>query len=53
MEGEIHHGEFHRLRKFSWGRETGNTIVSNQSLFAPEELNYIAHQWINTTTRSF
>ena len=33
---------------FSWGRETGNTIVSNQSLFAPEELNYIAHQWINT-----
>jgi hypothetical protein len=32
----------------AWGRETGNTIVSNQSLFGPDELNYIAHQWINT-----
>jgi outer membrane receptor protein involved in Fe transport len=33
---------------FSWGREVANTVVSNQSLFAPDELNYIAHQWIDT-----
>jgi outer membrane receptor protein involved in Fe transport len=33
---------------FSWGRETANTVVSNQSLFGPDELNYLAHQWINT-----
>jgi outer membrane receptor protein involved in Fe transport len=33
---------------FSWGRETANTVVSNQTLFSPEELNYIAHQYINT-----
>jgi hypothetical protein len=33
---------------FSWGRETANTVVSNQSLFAPDELNYLATHWINT-----
>jgi hypothetical protein len=33
---------------FSWGRETANTVVSNQSLFGPDELNYLSHQWINT-----
>jgi hypothetical protein len=41
-------GNFTAYGNFAWGRETGNTIVSNQSLFAPNELNYIAHQWINT-----
>jgi TonB dependent receptor len=33
---------------FSWGRETANTVVSNQSLFAPDELAYLATHWINT-----
>jgi hypothetical protein len=41
-------GNFTAYGNFSWGRETGNTIVSNQSLFGADELNYIAHQWINT-----
>ncbi len=40
--------KFTAYGNLAWGRETGNTIVSNQSLFAPDELNYIAHQWINT-----
>jgi hypothetical protein len=39
---------FSAYGNFSWGRETANTVVSNQTLFSPEELNYIAHQWINT-----
>jgi hypothetical protein len=33
---------------FSWGRETANTVVSNQSLFAPDELAYLATHWVNT-----
>jgi hypothetical protein len=41
-------GNFTAYGNFSWGREVANTVVSNQSLFAPDELNYIAHQWINT-----
>jgi TonB dependent receptor len=39
---------FSAYGNFSWGRETANTVVSNQTLFGPDELNYIAHQWINT-----
>jgi outer membrane receptor protein involved in Fe transport len=41
-------GNFTAYGNFSWGRETANTVVSNQSLFGPDELNYLAHQWINT-----
>jgi TonB dependent receptor len=41
-------GPFTAYGNFSWGREVANTVVSNQSLFAPDELNYIAHQWIDT-----
>jgi hypothetical protein len=33
---------------FSWGRETANTIESNQSLFSPDKLDYASKQWINT-----
>ena len=41
-------GNFSLYGNFAWGRETGSIVSSNQSLFAPNELNYIAHQWINT-----
>jgi hypothetical protein len=41
-------GPFMAYGNFSWGREIANTVVSNQSLFAPDELNYIAHEWIDT-----
>ncbi len=41
-------GPFTAYGNFSWGREVANTVVSNQTLFGPDELNYIAHQWINT-----
>jgi hypothetical protein len=39
---------FSAYGNFSWGRETANTVVSNQTLFGPDELNYLAHQYINT-----
>jgi hypothetical protein len=41
-------GHFSIYGNFFWGRETANTVVSNQSLFAPDELNYLSKQWINT-----
>jgi outer membrane receptor for Fe3+-dicitrate len=41
-------GPFTAYGNFSWGRETANTVVSNQSLFAPDELAYLATHWINT-----
>jgi outer membrane receptor protein involved in Fe transport len=41
-------GPFTAYGNFSWGREVANTVVSNQSLFAPDELNYLATHWINT-----
>jgi hypothetical protein len=41
-------GPFMAYGNFSWGRETANTVVSNQSLFAPDELAYLATHWINT-----
>jgi hypothetical protein len=33
---------------FSWGRETANTIESNQSLFSAAKLDYASKEWVNT-----
>ncbi len=39
---------FSAYGNFSWGREVAHTVVSNQSLFAPDELAYLSTHWINT-----
>jgi outer membrane receptor protein involved in Fe transport len=41
-------GNFTAYGNFSWGRETANTIESNQSLFSAAKLDYASKQWINT-----
>jgi hypothetical protein len=41
-------GNFTAYGNFSWGRETANTIESNQSLFSADKLDYASKQWINT-----
>jgi outer membrane receptor protein involved in Fe transport len=39
---------FSAYGNFSWGRETANTIESNQTLFSAAKLDYASKQWINT-----
>jgi hypothetical protein len=41
-------GNFSAYGNFAWGRETANTIESNQSLFSAAKLDYASKQWINT-----
>ncbi len=41
-------GNFAFDTNWAFARQHANTIASNQSLFAPDELAYIATHWINT-----
>jgi opacity protein-like surface antigen len=41
-------GNFAAATAWAFARQHANTVVSNQSLFAPDELAYIATHWINT-----
>jgi len=41
-------GNFSVDTNWAFARQHGNTIASNQSLFGPDELNFIATHWTNT-----
>jgi opacity protein-like surface antigen/outer membrane receptor protein involved in Fe transport len=41
-------GNFSADTNWAFARQHGNTIVSNQSLFSPDDLAYIATHWTNT-----
>jgi opacity protein-like surface antigen/outer membrane receptor protein involved in Fe transport len=41
-------GNFALDTNWAFARQHGNTIASNQSLFSPEDLAFIASHWINT-----
>jgi len=41
-------GNFSADTSWTFARQHGNTIVSNQSLFSPDDLAYIATHWTNT-----
>src|SRR5262249_11406039 len=50
VEGKlvIKDGNFRAYGNLAWARQLGTNIVSNQFLFAPDELAFIAHNWIYT-----
>ena len=47
-KGKLTIGNFSAYTNWAMARQVANTVVSNQSLFAPNELTYIANNWINT-----
>jgi outer membrane receptor protein involved in Fe transport len=50
VEGKIviKDGNFLAYGNLAWARQLGTNIVSNQFLFAPDELAFISHNWIYT-----
>ena len=47
-KGKLTVGNFSAYTNWAIAHQVANTVVSNQSLFAPNELTYIANNWINT-----
>jgi outer membrane receptor protein involved in Fe transport len=48
LKTKYQEGNFLAYGNLAWARQVGTNIVSNQFLFAPDELDYIAHHYIFT-----
>ena len=48
IKGKVTIGNFTGYTNWAIAHQVANTVTSNQSLFAPDELQYISQHWINT-----
>ena len=48
LKGLFHRGDFRAYANLAWARQRGTEITSNQFLFDPEEIGYIARHYIYT-----
>ena len=48
IKGKVTIGNFTGYTNWAIAHQVANTVVSNQSLFGPDELQYISQHWINT-----
>ena len=47
-QGELHQRQFCAYGNFAWAKQIATNVVSNQYLFDPDELAYIASNYVYT-----